>query len=158
MPISAAEVKIVPTANIETDKITTAKSISAVPLRSPISDMTAAREILFTMDTVQHQEPETDNKRFNDEHTQVEQSISNYPTAIPETTQNLVILPDEEFDEVVQTDLGVIKQAWAAMEKREKPFTPFISKSQKKKKKQLSRSVGQPYNTCSRGDTSHISL
>jgi hypothetical protein len=74
---------------------------------------------------------------------------------IPGTMQNIRILPDDEFDEVVQADLQVIKQAWAAMEKGEKPFTPVISKSQKKKIKQLARSVGQPYNTRSKGDTSH---
>ncbi|MCI26340.1 hypothetical protein A2U01_0047535, partial [Trifolium medium] len=78
--------------------------------------------------------------------------------AIHDTTQKIVILPDDEFDEVVRADLQVIKQAWAAMEKGEKPFTPVISKSQKKKIKQLARSVGQPYNTRSRGGTSHMSL
>ncbi|MCI57000.1 hypothetical protein A2U01_0078251, partial [Trifolium medium] len=74
--------------------------------------------------------------------------------AIPDTTQKVVILPDEEFDEVVQADLRIIKQAWAAMANGEKPFTPVISKSQKKKIKQLALSVGQPYNTRSRGGTS----
>jgi hypothetical protein len=73
----------------------------------------------------------------------------------PGTMQNIMILPDDEFDEVVQADLQVIKQAWVTMEKGEKPFTPIISKSQKKKIKQLARSVGQSYNTLSKGDTSH---
>ncbi|MCI40092.1 hypothetical protein A2U01_0061324 [Trifolium medium] len=40
--------------------------------------------------------------------------------AIPDTTQTIVIFPDE-FDEVVQADLQIIKQVWAAMEKGEKP-------------------------------------
>jgi hypothetical protein len=74
---------------------------------------------------------------------------------IPGTMQNIMILPDDEFDEAVQADLQVIKQAWAAMEKGEKSFTPVISKSQKKKIKQLARSVGQSCNTRSKGDTSH---
>jgi hypothetical protein len=69
---------------------------------------------------------------------------------------NIVILPDEDFDEVVQADLQVLKQVWAAMEKGEKPFTPFISKSQKMKRQSV-RSVGQPYNTRSRVDTFHMS-
>ncbi|KAK2357831.1 hypothetical protein QL285_095068 [Trifolium repens] len=74
---------------------------------------------------------------------------------LPGTMQNIMILPDDEFDEAVQADLQVIKQAWAAMEKGEKSFTPVISKSQKKKIKQLARSVGQSCNTRSKGDTSH---
>ncbi|MCI55021.1 hypothetical protein A2U01_0076271, partial [Trifolium medium] len=37
--------------------------------------------------------------------------------AIPETTQNVMILSDEDFDEVVRADLQLIKQAWADMEK-----------------------------------------
>ncbi|XP_045796104.1 uncharacterized protein LOC123890519 [Trifolium pratense] len=77
--------------------------------------------------------------------------------AIPDTTQRVVILPDEEYDEVVQEDLRIIKQAWAAMANREKPFTPVVSQRQKKKIKQLAWSVGQPYNTRSRGDTSNSS-
>ncbi|MCH81028.1 sieve element occlusion protein, partial [Trifolium medium] len=105
-------------------------------------------------DIVQHQEPETNVKQFIDEHddsedvpeTQVEKSTSSYPTAIPATTQKIVILPD-----LVQTNLRVIKQVWAVMGKGEKSFTPFISKSQKKKKKQLAWSAGQPYNTRSTG-------
>jgi predicted adenine nucleotide alpha hydrolase (AANH) superfamily ATPase len=54
---------------------------------------------------------------------------------------------------VVQADLQVIKQVWAAMEKGEQPFTSVISISQKKMIKQLARSVGQPYNTHSRDGT-----
>jgi hypothetical protein len=42
--------------------------------------------------------------------TQVINSARNYPTAIPETIQNIHILPDEDFDEMVQADLQVIKQ------------------------------------------------
>ncbi|GAU35422.1 hypothetical protein TSUD_375120 [Trifolium subterraneum] len=191
--------------NIETDKITTAKSISVVPVQSPIRDMTPTtprgilikKENEFTKDihndkvdnTIQHQESETDNKHYNDEHgkengctvsvrqqekvsvcsnwsddsagvpeTQVEKSASNYPIDMPESTQNIVILPDEDLDEVVQADLRVIKQAWAAMEKGEKPFTPVISQSSKKKIIQLARSVGKSNNTRFRGDTSHRSL
>jgi hypothetical protein len=37
------------------------------------------------------------------------------------------------------------------MEKGEKHFIPFIFKSQKKKNKQLARSVGPPYKTRSKG-------
>jgi hypothetical protein len=77
---------------------------------------------------------------------------------IPDTTQNIMILSDDEFDDVVQADLIVIKQAWVAMEKGEEPFTPVISKCQKKKIKQLARSVAQSYNTRCRGDTSHLFL
>ncbi|MCH79699.1 hypothetical protein A2U01_0000453 [Trifolium medium] len=54
---------------------------------------------------------------------------------IPETTQKVVIVPDEDFDEVVRADLQVLKQVWADMDKGEKPFTPVINNSQKKKKK-----------------------
>ncbi|PNX63992.1 hypothetical protein L195_g053790, partial [Trifolium pratense] len=35
--------------------------------------------------------------------------------AILDTTQKIVILPDDEFDEVVKTDIQVIKQAWTVM-------------------------------------------
>ncbi|XP_045829142.1 uncharacterized protein LOC123920859 [Trifolium pratense] len=76
--------------------------------------------------------------------------------AIPDTTQKIVILPYEEFDEVVKADLRLIKQVWAAAANREK-FTPVISKSKAKKIRQLARSVGQPYNTRFRGGTSHRS-
>ncbi|MCI90797.1 hypothetical protein A2U01_0112091, partial [Trifolium medium] len=43
--------------------------------------------------------------------------------AIPNTTQKIVILSDEEFDEVVHADLRIIKQAWAATANGEKLFT-----------------------------------
>ncbi|KAK2381076.1 hypothetical protein QL285_068716 [Trifolium repens] len=76
---------------------------------------------------------------------------------IPDTTQQMMILPGEEFDEVVRADLQLIKQVWANMEKGEKPFTPVVSKSQRKKIKQLARSRGPPYTTHSMGDTSQIS-
>jgi hypothetical protein len=42
--------------------------------------------------------------------TQVINSAIKYPTAIPETLQNIHILLDEDFDEMVQADLQVIKQ------------------------------------------------
>jgi hypothetical protein len=84
MPISVTGVEIVLVANIETNKITTAKYISAVTVQSPIPDMTtpAPREIVFTKEnkftidihndkadkTIQHQELETGSKQYNDEH------------------------------------------------------------------------------------------
>jgi hypothetical protein len=61
---------------------------------------------------------------------------------IPDTTQQMMILPDEDFDEVVRADLHLIKQVWTDMEKSENPFTPVLSKSQRKKIKQLARSRG----------------
>jgi hypothetical protein len=54
----------------------------------------------------------------------------------------MMILPDEDFDEVVRADLHLIKQVWTDMEKSENPFTPVLSKSQRKKIKQLARSRG----------------
>ncbi|MCI33031.1 hypothetical protein A2U01_0054247, partial [Trifolium medium] len=57
MPILAAEVEIVLAANIETDNIIAAKSVSAVPVQSPIPDMTATTP-----------QPEADNNQYNDEH------------------------------------------------------------------------------------------
>jgi hypothetical protein len=63
----------------------------------------------------------------------VANNFDTFAHAIPDTTQKMVILSDDEFDEVVQVDLRVIKQAWTAMEKGEKHFTRVISKSQKKK-------------------------
>ncbi|PNX71123.1 hypothetical protein L195_g026994 [Trifolium pratense] len=74
---------------------------------------------------------------------------------ILETMQNVMILPDEDFDGVVRVDLQLIKQAWTDKEKGETPFITVISKSQRKKIKQLARSRGQPYNTRSRDNTSH---
>jgi hypothetical protein len=76
---------------------------------------------------------------------------------IPDTTQQMMILPDEDFDDVVRADLKLIKQVWAEMATGEKSFTPVVSKSQRKKIKQLARNRGQPYNTRSMGATSHIS-
>jgi hypothetical protein len=61
---------------------------------------------------------------------------------IPNTTQHMMILPDEDFDEVVRADLQLIKQAWVDIKTGEKPFTPVISKSQRKKIKQLARNRG----------------
>jgi hypothetical protein len=69
----------------------------------------------------------------------------------------MMILPDEDIDEVVRADLQLIKQAWADMKTGEKASTPVISKSQRKKIKQLARNRGQSYNTRSMGATSHIS-
>jgi hypothetical protein len=36
---------------------------------------------------------------------------------IPDTTQQMMILSDEDFDEVVRTNLHLIKQVWVDMEK-----------------------------------------
>jgi hypothetical protein len=76
---------------------------------------------------------------------------------ILDTTQQMMILSDEDFDDVVKADLKLIKQAWADMATGEKSFTPVVSKSQRKKIKQLARNCRQPYNTGSMGVTSHIS-
>jgi hypothetical protein len=59
---------------------------------------------------------------------------------ISETTQNVMILSDEDFDEVVRADLQLIKQAWPGMAKGEKLLTPVVSKSRWKKIKHLTRS------------------
>jgi hypothetical protein len=45
---------------------------------------------------------------------------------------NTQILSDEDFDEVARADLQLVRQAWADMEKAEKPFTPVINKSKKR--------------------------
>ncbi|MCI59923.1 hypothetical protein A2U01_0081178, partial [Trifolium medium] len=50
-------------------------------------------------------------------------------------TQNTRVVNDVEFDEEVQKELKVVKQLWANMVEQEKPFTPFVSRSQKKKDK-----------------------
>ncbi|PNX80265.1 hypothetical protein L195_g036262 [Trifolium pratense] len=49
MPIPDTAIEIALAATIETDKITSAKSISIVPMQSPISNMTTttSREILI---------------------------------------------------------------------------------------------------------------
>jgi hypothetical protein len=60
-------------------------------------------------------------------------NFDTFARAIPDTTQKMVILSDDEFDEVVQVDLRVMKQVCAAMENGDKPFIIVISKSQKKK-------------------------
>jgi hypothetical protein len=61
--------------------------------------------------------------------------------AIPETMQNVRILPDEDFDEVLRAYLQLMKQVWDDMKKVEKSFTPVINKSQRKNIKQLARSI-----------------
>ncbi|PNX77385.1 putative NBS resistance protein, partial [Trifolium pratense] len=53
--------------------------------------------------------------------------------AIPDTKQNIVILPDDEFDEVVQANLQVIKQVWTTMEKGEKPSTLLFLKAKRRR-------------------------
>jgi uncharacterized protein YfeS len=40
-----------------------------------------------------------------------------FPQAKIDTTQKIVILPDDEFDEVVRADLHMIKQTWVVIEK-----------------------------------------
>jgi hypothetical protein len=50
---------------------------------------------------------------------------------------NALILSDEDFDEVVRADIQLIRQAWADMEKAEKPFTPIINKSKKRTNNRL---------------------
>jgi hypothetical protein len=76
---------------------------------------------------------------------------------VPET-QITRVVNDEEFDEQMQNELKVVKQLWANMAEQEKPFTPFVSKSRKKKDKQKVRSACQPYNTRSKGAPSHRSF
>jgi hypothetical protein len=66
------------------------------------------------------------------------------------------VVNDEEFDEQVQNELKVMKKLRADMEEQ-KPFRPLVSRSWKKEDKQKLRSVGQPYNTQSKGTPSHIS-
>ncbi|MCI32212.1 hypothetical protein A2U01_0053424, partial [Trifolium medium] len=78
-------------------------------------------------------------------------------------TQLVRVVNDEEFDDVVQKELQVVKKLWADMAeakqgKQEESFTPFVSKSQKKKNKNLARSAGQPYHTCSKGAPRNMSL
>ncbi|MCH84725.1 hypothetical protein A2U01_0005560 [Trifolium medium] len=58
---------------------------------------------------------------------------------VPETEITRVV-NDDEFDEEVQNDLKVVKQLWANMAEHEKPFTPFVLRSRKKKDKQKVRS------------------
>jgi hypothetical protein len=75
---------------------------------------------------------------------------------VPET-QITRVVNDEEFADDVQKELQVVKQLWADMTENEKPFTPFISMSQKKKEKQRVRSAAQPYHTRSKGAPPHRS-
>ncbi|PNX92858.1 hypothetical protein L195_g016001 [Trifolium pratense] len=65
---------------------------------------------------------------------------------------------DEDFDDdhtVVQNDIKIIRQAWADMVEQEQPFTPYISKQQKKRDKKKASSAGKPYHTRSK-DCSHV--
>ncbi|MCH89860.1 RNA-directed DNA polymerase (Reverse transcriptase), partial [Trifolium medium] len=55
---------------------------------------------------------------------------------VPETQLGLVIASDNEFDDDVQHDLQILKQAWADMAEGGH-FTPYISKQQKKMNKRL---------------------
>jgi hypothetical protein len=73
--------------------------------------------------------------------------------AVPET-QVTMIANDDEFNAEVQKDLQVAKQLWADMAD-ENPFKPVVSKSQRKRIKQLARSAGQPYNTRAQGAPSN---
>jgi hypothetical protein len=73
-------------------------------------------------------------------------------------TQLTRVVNDEEFDDVVQKELQVVKQIWADMADNDKQFTPVVSKSQKKRNRQKMRSAGQPYHTRSKGARSHMSL
>jgi hypothetical protein len=68
------------------------------------------------------------------------------------------VVNDEDFDAIVQKDLQVVKQIWADMAENEKPFTPFVSKSQRKRNNQKVRSAGQPYQTRSKGAPTNMSL
>jgi hypothetical protein len=72
--------------------------------------------------------------------------------AVPET--QVTIANDDEFNAEVQKDLQVAKQLWADMAD-ENPFKPVVSKSQRKRIKQLARSAGQPYNTRAQGAPSN---
>jgi hypothetical protein len=80
----------------------------------------------------------------HDNVTQVDES-----QPIPET-QNLIVANDDDFDEVARQDIALVKQAWADMAE-EHPFTPYVSKTQRKRNYKAARSVGQPYHTCSKG-------
>ncbi|KAK2409842.1 hypothetical protein QL285_045242 [Trifolium repens] len=54
------------------------------------------------------------------------------------------VVNDEEFDEVVQQDLRIVKQLSADMAEG-KPFTEAVSKGQKKRNKKIACCAGQPY-------------
>jgi hypothetical protein len=66
-----------------------------------------------------------------------------------------VLANDDDFDEVAKNDIALIRQAWAD---KEQPFTTVVSKSQRKKIKQLARGAGQSHNTHSKGVTSPLVL
>jgi hypothetical protein len=83
-----------------------------------------------------------------------EQQLANSCSVVPET-QNLVVANDDDFDEVAKNDIALIRQAWAD---KEQPFTTVVSKSQRKKIKQLARGAGQSHNTHSKGVTSPLVL
>jgi hypothetical protein len=68
-----------------------------------------------------------------------------------------MIANDDEFNAEVQKDLQVAKQLWADMAD-ENPYKLVVSKSQRKRLKQLARSAGQPYNTRSQGAPSNMSI
>ncbi|MCH82732.1 hypothetical protein A2U01_0003543, partial [Trifolium medium] len=59
---------------------------------------------------------------------------------VPETQLEHVD-PDEHLPKVFRKDIQIIKQAWEAMAEGGQPFTPYVSKQQKKKDKHLARSV-----------------
>ncbi|GAU29995.1 hypothetical protein TSUD_160800 [Trifolium subterraneum] len=67
-------------------------------------------------------------------------------------TQLVRVVADEEFDDVVQKELEVVKKLWADMVegKQEQPFTTVVSKSRMKKIKNLARTAGHPYRTRSK--------
>jgi hypothetical protein len=73
-------------------------------------------------------------------------------------TQLTRVVNDEEFDDVVQKELQMVKQIWADMADNDKQFTSVVSKSQKKRNRQKMHSAGQPYHTRSKGARSHMSL
>jgi hypothetical protein len=68
-------------------------------------------------------------------------TLSPAASCCSDATQQMMILSDDDFDEVVRVDLQLIKQAWADMETGEKPFTPVVSKNQMKKIKRLARNL-----------------
>jgi hypothetical protein len=78
-----------------------------------------------------------------DDATQVDES-----QPIPETP-NLVVADENEFDDTARQDIALVQHAWANM--AEQPFTPYVSKSQRKRNNQAARSAGQPYHTRSKG-------
>jgi hypothetical protein len=67
---------------------------------------------------------------------------------IPETP-NLLVADEHEFDDIARKDIALVQQAWADM--AEQPFTPYVSKNQRKRNNKAARSAGQPYHTRSKG-------